>query len=156
MAGIEKICEFSGNYPGWLMYDYKHNNLQIEPQWRKYFKNTKEPVLYLCKSKSYIQKNPERKCYKYMDGCIVKKSAFDWSFFLHTPNLPNELQKSNIDLINEDGENFKMEKTTWFEWIHNSDIRPLLHNMRKLTGNPKLKIKKLSKENFDNLFEKLS
>jgi hypothetical protein len=30
-----------------------------------------------------------------------------------------------------------MEKTTWFEWIHNSDIRLLLNNMRKLTGNPK-------------------
>lgn len=38
MAGIEKICEFSGEYPGYLMYGYKHNQLQIMPKYRKLFR----------------------------------------------------------------------------------------------------------------------
>lgn len=38
MAGIEKICEFSDEYPGHLMYGYKKNLIQIMPQFRKLFR----------------------------------------------------------------------------------------------------------------------
>lgn len=38
MAGIEKICEFSGDYPGWKMYGYKRNHIQICPEYRKLFR----------------------------------------------------------------------------------------------------------------------
>jgi hypothetical protein len=38
MAGIEKICEFSGDYPGGLMYGYKRNHIQICPKYRKLFR----------------------------------------------------------------------------------------------------------------------
>ena len=38
MAGIEKVCEFSGDYDGWLMYGYKHNRIQVNPEYRKLFK----------------------------------------------------------------------------------------------------------------------
>ena len=38
MAGIEKICEFSNEYPGWLMYGYKRNQFQIIPKYRKLFR----------------------------------------------------------------------------------------------------------------------
>jgi hypothetical protein len=38
MAGVEKICEYSGDYPGWLMYGYKRNHIQICPQYRKLFR----------------------------------------------------------------------------------------------------------------------
>lgn len=41
MAGIEKICEFSGEYPGYLMYGYKKNQLQIMPEYRKRFRGAK-------------------------------------------------------------------------------------------------------------------
>jgi hypothetical protein len=41
MAGIEKICEFSGDYPGWLMYGYKRNHIQICPKYRKLFRGAK-------------------------------------------------------------------------------------------------------------------
>ena len=37
MAGIEKICEFSGDYPGGEMYGYKRNHIQIVPKYRKLF-----------------------------------------------------------------------------------------------------------------------
>jgi hypothetical protein len=38
MAGIEKICEFSDQYPGWEMYGYKRNGIQIMPEFRKLFR----------------------------------------------------------------------------------------------------------------------
>lgn len=44
MAGIEKICEFSGEYPGWLMYGYKRNHIQICPKYRKLFRGAKAHI----------------------------------------------------------------------------------------------------------------
>ena len=38
MAGLEKVCEFSGEYPGSLMYGYKRNLIQIMPKYRKLFR----------------------------------------------------------------------------------------------------------------------
>lgn len=38
MAAIEKVCEFSGEYPSWKMYEYKRNLIQIMPKYRKLFK----------------------------------------------------------------------------------------------------------------------
>lgn len=38
MSGFEKVCEFSGEYCGLDMYDYKHNLIQIMPKFRKQFK----------------------------------------------------------------------------------------------------------------------
>ena len=45
MAGIEKICEFSGEYPGWLMWGYKRNQLQIMPRYRKLFRYTNHKLI---------------------------------------------------------------------------------------------------------------
>jgi hypothetical protein len=39
MAAIEKICEFSGEYPGYLMWKYKRNHIQILPKYRYWFRN---------------------------------------------------------------------------------------------------------------------
>lgn len=38
MAGMEKICEYSGDYPSTKMYGYKRNLIQICPQYRKLFR----------------------------------------------------------------------------------------------------------------------
>lgn len=54
MAGIEKICEFSGEYPGWLMYGYKRNHIQIMPSHRKEFAH-KEHTLYIQKKTRLYQ-----------------------------------------------------------------------------------------------------
>ena len=55
MAAIEKICEYSGDYPGWLMYSYKHNHIQIMPQYRKDFR-CKNAILYIQTSESMLGK----------------------------------------------------------------------------------------------------
>jgi hypothetical protein len=49
MAGAEKICELSGEYPGWLMYQYKRNQLQITPKYRKLFRGDGNTI--------YVQKD---------------------------------------------------------------------------------------------------
>lgn len=50
MAAIEKVCEFSGDYPGWIMHKYKRNHIQIMPEYRKEFRGHKA-VLYVFKRK---------------------------------------------------------------------------------------------------------
>lgn len=38
MAAIEKICEYSGDYCGWDMYEYKRNSIQVAPRYRELFR----------------------------------------------------------------------------------------------------------------------
>jgi hypothetical protein len=49
MAASEKVCEYSGEYPSWLMYGYKRNSIQIMPKYRKLFRGA-TAVLYVKKS----------------------------------------------------------------------------------------------------------
>lgn len=44
MASIEKICEFSNEYPGYAMYKYKHNHIQIMPKYRKEFRGVEHTL----------------------------------------------------------------------------------------------------------------
>lgn len=48
MAAIEKVCEFSGEYPGYHMYKYKKNLIQVMPTYRKLFRGA-EATLYVKK-----------------------------------------------------------------------------------------------------------
>lgn len=50
MAAIEKVCEFSGDYPGSIMYEHKRNHIQIMPKYRKEFRGH-NAVLYVFKRK---------------------------------------------------------------------------------------------------------
>lgn len=52
MAGIEKICEFSGEYGSYDMYGWKYNHIQICPKFRKNFRNASH-TLYVCKGELY-------------------------------------------------------------------------------------------------------
>ena len=52
MAGIEKICEYSGEYPAWRMYGYKRDHIQIMPQYRKEFRG-KDHQLIIFKPELY-------------------------------------------------------------------------------------------------------
>lgn len=52
MAGIEKICEYSGDYEGGIMHQWKHNHIQICPKYRKLFKG-KEAWIEIVKTQNY-------------------------------------------------------------------------------------------------------
>ena len=53
MVGIEKVCEFSGEHPGWLMYGYKRNHIQIVPKYRKLFRGA-DAILYVFKPEEIL------------------------------------------------------------------------------------------------------
>lgn len=48
MAGIEKVCELSGEYPGHIMYTMKRNHIQVLSKYRKLFRGHKA-TLYIFK-----------------------------------------------------------------------------------------------------------
>lgn len=54
MAGIEKICEFSGDYGSYDMYSYKRDLIQIMPQYRKSFAKA-EHVIHMFTPTPYFQ-----------------------------------------------------------------------------------------------------
>jgi len=70
MAGIEKVCEYSGEYVGWDMYEYKRNHIQIIPKYRKLFRDA-DAVLHL-----YL---PET-CCVYETGGYVTFNQSDYEF----------------------------------------------------------------------------
>ena len=56
MAGIEKVCEAveAGCYPGYLMYGYKHNHIQVCPVHRGVFANI-DHVLFIFRPEVHVQ-----------------------------------------------------------------------------------------------------
>lgn len=48
MAAIEKICELSGEYEGYLMWKQKRNHIQVLAKYRKQFRNA-EHILHIFK-----------------------------------------------------------------------------------------------------------
>jgi hypothetical protein len=68
MAAIEKMCEFDGEFCGWEMYEWKKNNIQIQPKYRKLFRGAK--VKLVVEINSVVYKN------KYNSLTILD----DWDF----------------------------------------------------------------------------
>lgn len=78
MAGIEKICEFSGDYRGGVMYKYKHNHIQVMPKYRGHF-HGKHHVLYIFNGISE---------YDYFREGMGKPR---YEYILHVPDLPGRV-----------------------------------------------------------------
>ena len=83
MAGIEKICEFSGEYPGWLMYGYKRNHIQICPKYRKLFRG----------AKAYIEINKIEPMIVFKSGGCTSydsESIEFWDYYKHNYTVKNQ------------------------------------------------------------------
>lgn len=76
MAGIEKVCEYSGDYGAYDMYRFKQNHIQILPEFRKEFREEKS-VLYVFKRRYIVvDKNYQ---YKADFRCInAQPTEEDW------------------------------------------------------------------------------
>lgn len=46
MSGIEKICELTGECPGWDMYSHKKSHIQVMPEHRKRFRGAKAELVF--------------------------------------------------------------------------------------------------------------
>lgn len=44
MAAIEKICEFSGDYEGWIMWKHKRNHIQVLSKYRDNFRGAEHTL----------------------------------------------------------------------------------------------------------------
>ena len=80
MAGIEKICEFSGDYPGYRMYGYKRNHIQICPKYRKLFRG----------AKSHIEIRSVTPRVKFKDGGFASYSPDDTWWDVEEHKVKNE------------------------------------------------------------------
>ena len=58
------MCEYSGEYFGCNMYNYKRNHIQIAPKYRKLFRN-KNHTLYIFNPQEYFE-------YINLNGCFTK------------------------------------------------------------------------------------
>lgn len=75
MAASEKICEFSGEYPGWYMRRYKRNRIQVMPKYRELFKDQPH-VLFIMKDREEYSQDPWRKIWSHsydQDKNVFKK-----------------------------------------------------------------------------------
>lgn len=70
MAGIEKICELTGEYPGWPMYGYKRNQLQIMPIVRPQFRGDGDTI--------YVELEGLRWEYKWGGTSTFNKEEMNW------------------------------------------------------------------------------
>ena len=110
MAGIEKVCELSGDYPGYLMYKWKRRNIQVCPKYRDMFRR-------------HI-KNPGKECMLF-----VFKPDMEWDHFKHdwfrTDNymfyVQPEILKGNVS-------------GKYYNYSRGDNMRHVLYNIWELVG----------------------
>lgn len=96
MAAIEKVCEFSGDYPGGLMYGYKRNHIQICPEYRKKFRGAKAHIEITEIQKQFVFKgggwtswDPTDEWFDRCKGKVTKEYTF--VLVVENPELAGEV-----------------------------------------------------------------
>lgn len=124
MAAIEKVCEFSGEYSGWNMYRYKHNHIQIMPEYRKLFAKCKCVLVIHKKEMRYIHNDGSSMSADHSDYAIrlgyKLKPSYTYSLVVLDENLQGQVEG------------------VYLNW--SNDISTVIRKMKRLTKNPKLKI----------------
>lgn len=103
MAGIEKLCEYSGEYPGWHMYLHKRNHIQIMPKYRKLFRYQPHVLFWFKPKLRWINKmggvsdfnveelswfdTPYKSISEYENDFGLRRQLEYW-YMLYVPGLP--------------------------------------------------------------------
>lgn len=125
MAGIEKICEFSGDYPAWAMYGYKRNQLQIMPEYRKLFRGATHTL--------YVQ--PTRKLWLYSFGGYTEYNlSNDWFTYI----MGRVVQEYEYCLVVKDERLLGRVNGRYFNTTH--DIATTKRKMKRLLRTKKLNV----------------
>jgi len=77
MAGIEKICEFSGEYVGHRMYGYKRGQLQIHPKYRKEFRGAGDTLFVMKDDLRFLDKDGSGSLYREGECFILYEPPFE-------------------------------------------------------------------------------
>lgn len=76
MAGIEKVCEFSGDYEGHLMYPQKRDSIQVLNKHKKNFRGAKHELIVALDSKILEYKSGGYSTY-YNDSYLYDRYVFN-------------------------------------------------------------------------------
>ena len=121
MAGVEKVCEYSGEHGGYKMYEYKRNGLQIMPQYRKLFRG--------CNAVLYIRKEEEDPLHFKHKGCYY--DLIDYCFLVRDNHLQGTVHGF------------------YFNWT--IDTKMVIRKLKRITRNYKLKVVYLNEDKWDDL-----
>lgn len=95
MAGIEKICEFSGEYPGHDMYGMKLNQLQIDRKYRKRFRKAEHVLKIFVEEERFVYPFGGSSVYEpdYHDSLPKGRVVKEYKYELHVtdPELQGEV-----------------------------------------------------------------
>lgn len=133
MAAIDKICEFSGDYPGWDMYIYKRNHIQIMPEYRKLFAKCK--CILVIHDKKMVNVNKYGSMMSSSNAKLLNilgyklKPRYTYSLVVLDENLQGEVEGIYVN------------------W--STEISTVIRKMKRLTKNPHLKVIR-DFENFNN------
>ena len=149
MAGIEKTCEFSGNYTGWDMYGFKRNHIQVEPQYRKFFRGKKAVLTFKIRGEALR--------FKYGSGKneIGYQCSYNWKmeqkyYSEKYHNVPTERKefekwlKENFNKVpvTEFEYTLKILDNEWFCWTGRTNFvgftydnpKKVIRRMKRLVG----------------------
>lgn len=121
MAGIEKVCEYSGEYVGYKMYGYKHNGLQIMPQYRKLFRG--------CNAILYIRKEAE-------DPLRFRHKGYYYDLIDYCLLVRDESLQGQVAGF-------------YFNWT--IDTKAVIRKLKRITRNYKLKVVYLNEDKWNDL-----
>lgn len=117
LAGIEKVCERSGDYPGHLMYKYKRASIQVCPQYRKEFKGQKHVLFIFEPEVQYAEKRyphvlhdkhrVEEVKYFHDDGLCIDpgygkywiraRVSKEYYYLLYVPDIPGQVDGKYVN-----------------------------------------------------------
>ena len=157
MAAIEKICEYSGNYTGPEMYRFKRNHIQVEPQYRKFFRGKKAILTFSIVSESLRIKFGSSKDYigyrcfynweeeqdyydnKYYDVPKDRKSFEKWlkKYFNKVPVTEYEY---TLKLIDPDW-SCPTGRTEFLQYTHDNP-KKVIRRLKRLVGAKNLTVVK--------------
>lgn len=160
MAGIEKVCELSGEYGYGDMYRWKRNSIQIMSKFRKLFKGAnatlyvkKTPMNILIKTKGYnylsggtdtwgLERYTDRKLKVCLEALRKER------YWLNPSDI--SFVKQFIYALKVDDEELQGEvKGLYINW--STDMPTVIRKMRRLVRNYNLKVVYLNDEDWEKL-----
>jgi hypothetical protein len=82
MAGIEKVCEYSGEYGYNNMYSYKRDSIQILPQYRPLFRGQEHYLIFM---------KPIGRNVWSLDYGRKERYLKEYNYCLYVPALPGKV-----------------------------------------------------------------
>ena len=144
MAAIEKICEFSGEYGSYDMYNWKRTSIQIMPHHRKKFRG--------CNSVLYITKKPddiflsESKGFKYFASHLKGKTKKEIKRYIKENYEKGYIRNPNTKVIYRyeywlQVENDELQGRVEGRYFETSfHLKTVIRKIKRLTRNYRLKI----------------